>query len=194
MKYLRWLVAGVFVMSALASTSPAVATFTTIDVPGAVATLAQGINDHGQIVGEYLDGITGPGHGPLLDGTFTTIDVPGASFTVARGINNRGQIVGSADGHGFLLDRGTLTSIDVPGATSTDASGINDHGEIVGTYLNSSGGHNFLLDHGTFTTIDVPGAFLLGCCFRGINNRGQIVGYYDPHGFLLGVSVPGVVV
>ena len=96
-------------MSALASTSPAVATFTTIDVPGAVATLAQGINDHGQIVGEYLDGITGPGHGPLLDGTFTTIDVPGASFTVARGINNRGQIVGYYDPHGFLL------GVSVPG-------------------------------------------------------------------------------
>jgi probable HAF family extracellular repeat protein len=70
--------------------------FTTIDVPGAGFTYAYGINDSGQIVGEY------DGHG-FLDsgGSFTTIDVPSATFTEAIGINASGQIVGIfGDAHG----------------------------------------------------------------------------------------------
>ena len=56
----------------------------TIDVPGVTSTLAFGINDRGQIVGNYS---APPGilHGFLLHrGTFTTIDVPGAAFTGAK--------------------------------------------------------------------------------------------------------------
>jgi probable HAF family extracellular repeat protein len=87
-------------------------TFTTIDVPGALSTIAYGINTAGQIVGSFQDA-TGF-HGFLKDGaTFTTIDgpgatdVPGAAFTEARGINTAGRIVGffeDATGgfHGFL--------------------------------------------------------------------------------------------
>src|SRR5262249_7724972 len=53
------------------------ATFTTIDVPGAVFTGANGINDAGQIVGGFND-VGEEDHGFLKDGaTFTTIDVPG---------------------------------------------------------------------------------------------------------------------
>src|SRR5438034_1048014 len=80
-------------------------TFTTIDVPGGFKTDAVGINNAGQIVGEFRDA-TGAGHG-FLDtaGTFTTIDVPGAFRTSASGINDAGQIVGfESEGvhvHGF---------------------------------------------------------------------------------------------
>ena len=66
-----------------------------IDVPGAVRTQAQGINDRGSVVGLYKssDGVT---HGFLLrDGNFTSIDYPGASYTDARGINAQGEIVGT---------------------------------------------------------------------------------------------------
>ena len=105
MNYRQCLVAAVLVMGVLASTSSSAPapTFTTIDVPGATGTVALGINNRGQIVGEIGS------HGFLLDrGTFTTIDVPGATFTGAFGINDRGQIVGDyqAGGtvHGFLLD------------------------------------------------------------------------------------------
>ena len=53
-------------------------TFTTIDVPGAVFTAPRGINDAGQIVGEF-SGPDGHNHGFLdVGGTFNTIDVPGA--------------------------------------------------------------------------------------------------------------------
>ena len=51
--------------------------FTTIDVPGATATAANGNSTH-EIAGEYADA-DGNTHGFVLSkGVFTTIDVPGA--------------------------------------------------------------------------------------------------------------------
>lgn len=70
-------------------------TFTAIDFPGAVTTLATDINDSGQIVGEYTSGGLGDRHGFLLDGgAFISIDYPGATFTRAVAINRYGDIVG----------------------------------------------------------------------------------------------------
>jgi uncharacterized membrane protein len=67
-------------------------------VPGATYTLASGINDAGQIVGAFSDGITTHG---FLDtaGSFTTIDVPYKIESYALGINDAGQIVGYDIGH-----------------------------------------------------------------------------------------------
>jgi uncharacterized membrane protein len=66
---------------------------TTIDVPGALVTQASGINDLGQIVGDYFDGTTLRGF--VYDGTnFTTIEAPGAFLTSVFRINNQGTIVG----------------------------------------------------------------------------------------------------
>jgi probable HAF family extracellular repeat protein len=72
--------------------------FTTIDFPGAVATVAGGINDHGQIVGN-CDDASGINHGFLLSaGSFTTVDFPGALDTTAPfGISANGKIVGLYD-------------------------------------------------------------------------------------------------
>jgi len=64
-----------------------------IDVPGAVLTEGEGINDRGDIVGvcKSSDGVS---HGFLLrDGNFTSINFPGAAYTDARGINAQGEIV-----------------------------------------------------------------------------------------------------
>ena|SRR2546422_1066538 len=55
-------------------------TFTSIDPPGSTLTDARGINDAGQIVGDFDAG--GHGAGFLFDGTsFTTIDVTVLSGT-----------------------------------------------------------------------------------------------------------------
>jgi hypothetical protein len=84
--------------------------FTTIDVPGAIATFAYGISPQGDIVGYYIGGAGL--HGFLLSqGASTTIDVPGASYTEALGIDPQGDIVGvyykGGDlQHGFLLSQG----------------------------------------------------------------------------------------
>jgi len=166
--------------------------FSTIDFPGAASTIARGINDGSQIVGQYLVGNVA--HGFRLTGSvFSTIDFPGAADTTLFGINNAGQIVGvytdaSRIDHGFLFGGGVFTTIDFPGATSSEALGINELGQIVGQYSDGSTFHSFLLSGGVFTTIDPPGATISGA--SGINDLGQIVGPYfdanfDIHGFEL---------
>jgi hypothetical protein len=137
------------------------ATFTTIDVPGAIVTFANDISPAGDIVGRYIESIPDPphpgsptpgGHGFLLTGDrFTSIDFPAASFTIAYGIDSRGNIVGSyhdPDGksHGFLLSGGVFSSIDFPGALITTAWKINPAGQIVGRYKSLDGRfHIYLL-------------------------------------------------
>jgi uncharacterized membrane protein len=110
-----------------------------IDVPGALATGATGINDRGQIVGSFIDS-SGLRNGFLdTDGAFTTIAVPGASSTEVLGINDRGDVVGfyvaNSGTHGFLERDSLFTTLDVPGAFNTELHGINDSGQIVGTFI-----------------------------------------------------------
>jgi probable HAF family extracellular repeat protein len=123
--------------------------FTPIDFPGALGTVAFGINDRGHIVGSFVDN-RGAVHGFLLDdGVFTHIDVPGATLSTGNGITNRGQIVGtfvdtSDVAHGYLLDNGRFTTIAPPGAMTTEAVGINDRGQIVGVFIDAAGvAHGF---------------------------------------------------
>jgi uncharacterized membrane protein len=108
-------VALLFAIGMFSSVHAKTQSFTTINVPGAIATEANGINVQGDIVGFYYSATgdilnTVRFHGFLLSkGVFTTIDVPGAGQTGARGINPQGDIVGSYEnatgGHGFLLSK-----------------------------------------------------------------------------------------
>jgi uncharacterized membrane protein len=98
--------------------------FTGIDHPDATSevrgggTALNGLNDRGQIVGQYSDSSC---HGFLLDGdTFTTIDNPDALFaTGAADIDDRGQIVGFYDGMtgiGQCASQGAGTNVSDPGS------------------------------------------------------------------------------
>lgn len=119
-------------------------------------TVALGINDIGEVVGNYVakdeTDLDNPHrHGFLRSskGDFTTFDAPGVLQTIGQGINNAGTIVGAylllADGtiHGFVLDNGVFTPVDVPNSTETQVFSINANGEIVGEYLDSE-----LAEHG----------------------------------------------
>src|SRR4051812_25512832 len=67
--------------------------FTTIDVPGATRTAANGNSTH-EIVGEFDDS-DGNTHGFVLNrGAFTPLDVPGAVLTTLNGVNASGQLAG----------------------------------------------------------------------------------------------------
>jgi len=118
--------------------------FTTIDVPGATLTNAQGINHQGDIVGTYND-TAGQQHGFLRSGgQYRTIDIPNGHAVVARGINDAGDIVGSYQrpgetggipSHGFLLTRrGGLLAVDYPGHLNTVPQRILNDGTILGCY------------------------------------------------------------
>ncbi len=87
-----------------------------------------------------------------IEYSFATINMPGVEGTVAYGINDFGNIVGAFDGqYGFLNVGAKFKPIGIPGA------------------LYSSMG-------GSFTTIDPPGSS--GSIAYGINNNGDIVGFY----------------
>jgi probable HAF family extracellular repeat protein len=171
-----------------------------------------GINDRGEVTGEYIrpdreSGFVRDGSGRLV-----TFDVPGAQGTEAGKMNDRGQIVGrysddtpfvddSARVRGYIRNGDTITRIDVPGATDTVPTGINDRGQVVGYYVDADGTtHGFMWRRGRFTTLDAPGATAPRPV--DINDRGDLVGLYrdakgTPQGFLLSggryttISAPG---
>jgi probable HAF family extracellular repeat protein len=177
-------------------------TFTTLDVPGAGnpnfsgATRAFGINARGEIVGSF-DVCTNMGcltHGYIYTaGVFTIVDFPGAYSTQAFGINDAGDFVGSMSfpgvggDSGFVFSRGEFTPINNPNAVppgvgasivSTNTA-INDARQIVGLFTEVGGYRGFLYDHGTFTTLPLPPGAGTPNIPLGINNAGQIVGYFN---------------
>jgi probable HAF family extracellular repeat protein len=150
--------------------------------------VAQGGNDDGVYVGDYLDtdgitrlGFEGKGGKYLSD--FKLPKLKGLTSTNPRQINNNGVVAGGyigSDGiqHGFVLDGKKLTSFDAPGAVGvTTAEGINDAGQVSGLYQDSAGNrHAFVYDvsTGNFTAID-PGDGSTAQEAWGINNAGLVV-------------------
>ncbi|HLJ94506.1 MAG TPA: hypothetical protein VKU02_15065 [Gemmataceae bacterium] len=149
--------------------------YSTLDVPGAIATDGYAINDAGQVVGIYSKAFDMRRvHGFLYSGgSYTLFDVPGSDSTFAYGINSTGQIVGAFQGassfaQGFVLSGGSYTTLDVPGSFGTSAQGINSSGQIVGYYVTPLTFVGFLLSGGSYQALQ-------GRAY-GINSFGQIVG------------------
>jgi hypothetical protein len=125
--------------------------FTIFNVPGddtVGGTIAFGINDKGETVGNYLEGGFNKGFFRSKKGEFTKFEVPGALLTIGEGINNNGTIVGvyvdkadndNNDIHGFVLRNGIFETVDVPGAVETQVFSINSKDEIVGLYAGDDG-------------------------------------------------------
>jgi probable HAF family extracellular repeat protein len=128
--------------------------FTTLEFPSAGITEANGVNNTGQIVGDFSDADFNQ-HGFIFkDGGYHAIDDPSATNgTAAIGVNDLGQIVGDyfagefgGSVHGFLLDAGGFDTIDVPfaGGLNTVIRGINNQGDIVGLFSDLNGNHGFI--------------------------------------------------
>jgi probable HAF family extracellular repeat protein len=110
---------------------------------------ANGINDHGQIVGSAS--VNGnPEHAFLLsDGTVTDLGSLGGNNSYAYAINNSGQIVGLANAsngakHAFLYEGGAMQDLNDlvsngSGLTLCEAQAINNRGQIVGMGTRLSG-------------------------------------------------------
>jgi uncharacterized membrane protein len=155
---------------------------TFIPLGGSAAT-AFGINDLGQIVGQYTDGDETPGFILPNPHTAIRIDAPsGPDIVNAQGINNLGLVVGfyvGTDGqdHGFIAHEydarsGELTGTAVadptipavpgePGATFVFSQilGINDEGIAVGYYGDlTTSQHGFIYNThtGQYTFLDDP--------------------------------------
>ena len=160
--------------------------YTSVNFPGAVVTIINGVNRAGEIVGIYRDAASTHPHGFVRrNGNFTSIDYPGAETTAANGISPSGDIVGSYNlvdtpdvTHGFLLTKqGRFSSVDVPGHTSTVAARLLSNGTILGCYHEPAPGsmRGMKLVAGKMSDID-----RLASMHRGATPDGKtIVGFYD---------------
>jgi hypothetical protein len=174
-----------------------------INVPGAVATEARGINNNGEIVGFYKTAAcmdydirvpSCPTKGfKYVNGTYIKLMVPNSVSTAIMGVNDLGDLVGfykKSDGstHGFIwFHTNVVKTIDYPHpptATNTIPFGINKAGTVVGGLwsLNSNGtfpAGGWVWVNGTFSNMNPFDKNSAGpCCWSvtGIANSGVIVG------------------
>jgi uncharacterized membrane protein len=185
--------------TAVAMSQPTQFTFRSIDVPGATATRAFGVNPEGDIVGNYNIGAAVHSY-VLSKGTVTTVDPPfGIKGTsAAYGINPQGDIVGlyADDGtvaggdarrtRGYLRDAaGNFHRIDFPGAENTLAIKISPSGQVVGCYHHqdkdwdvAGGGtmHGYLYQSSGYQSLPVTGTMHNGI----VRDGGLIVGVVWP--------------
>jgi uncharacterized membrane protein len=140
--------------------------------------VATDINDSGQVVGYYNDGVGGfVSQAVRWDGnTPTTLSsLANAYDGRANAINNSGQAVGSSDGQAVRWDGNTIVPLGVGGV----ANDINDSGQIVG-----GGQFSFLYSQGTMYNLSsllVNGVLENGSSVTindlvAINDLGQIIG------------------
>lgn len=157
--------------------------YETVDVPNAINTDVNGINDLGLIVGDFddVDGLT-KGFFRDSQNRFHTIMFPGSTRTVAQQINNEGTIAGVyafEDGwrHGFILRRGRFETVNFPGAISTKIRGLDDRGNVMGNYsITGDDEQGFIRDQTGFHSVNFPDSLTSDVWDR--NERGLIVGDY----------------
>jgi uncharacterized membrane protein len=150
-----------------------------------------GINDRGDIVGNFAANGTVNGFVRDRRGAYTTIRPPDAAATLLTGINERGEIVGNystagpedllvGNPRGFVYSRGVYRDVAIPGAVGVGLNGINNRGQVAGTYAGADGVfRGFVRDRrGDIETVEHPDAAGLGTAVYAINDRGDLTGAY----------------
>jgi len=162
-------------------------TFTTLDYPGALLTVANDINNSGKIVGFYRDAnleFHGFVYDPVSD-SFASIDYTNPVCTTgtdARGINERGNIVGACTDnannfYGYLLTADGFTAIQAPGHLSTIAQSISSDSRVVGCIHDTNTSTTmFAMSH------DADGFSFFGGMFGGLNGIGFMHNGVSPDG------------
>lgn len=149
-----------------------------LTIPGATQMTANGINDHGQVVGQFSDA-HGIAHGFIYeDDSFCELDYPDATGTNLLDINNLGQITGTCAtltaAIGFLYDRGVFSPpLAFPSSGGVTPNGLNDRGEIVGVYSGPAL-QSFHYKAAGYTQLVYPGMKEIAA--QCINDSGQIIG------------------
>jgi hypothetical protein len=163
--------------------------------------VADGINNNSLVSGYYEDS-NSIYHGFLWqDRAFTKVDYPGAEYTKLYSLNNGGVVIGlygSSAGtteHAVTYSAQSLKWMalpDIQGYPYNEGYGINDDGVAVGNAFTSSGSSvAWIWDPVTasYSFFAVPGAALYSTSPSGLNDKGQIAGYFADangvyHGFL----------
>ena len=198
-----------FVVIALAASAGAVAadsdsanptpsyTIQTLDYPGASGTIFWGLNDFGELGGEYHR----PGFPPhamiYRHGQFESLDPSGLfgdRFSAAGTPTDLGTLIAdyadtSGLQHGVVIQQwGEVEPFDVAGHLNANVDGMNIFGEIAGVYWDTDGVyHGVARRWGRDVLFDFAGAY--DTYPLGINNASEIVGYWNTarkgqwHGF-----------
>lgn len=187
-------------------------TFTSVNGPGSTFTQVLGLNDHGQAVGFFtVNGVNSGFTYSLSSMSVTPLTVPtswNATSVMATGINNAGLIVGgytNASGtFGFIDNSGHFTTPTDPLGTNPTFFGVNNLGEIVGTDTAAAGyseGFVYNMNTNTWTLVFDPnssittnGFGISGTTLNGINDEGQVVGFYADNTGTMGGNVNGLLV
>ncbi len=162
-----------------------------VGVGGEIAgTDLRGINDRGDVVGNF--GADGTIYGFVRDrrGTYITIRPPGAAATLLTAINDHGDIAGTYSTIGsedllvgtplsFVFSNGVYRDIAVPDAVGTGVNGINNRGHVAGAYTDVTAPSTASSAPGTEAS--KPSTILRGRAFTAvyaINDRGELTGAY----------------
>lgn len=168
-------------------------TYTSVDYPGSTGgTLLFGMNDNGQIVGEWNDEV-----GFIYNmntHVFTTISYPMANPTYPYAINNAGVVVGQVDINasleGFAMKGKQHMLIEPPGTTVGTAIGISTSGRIVGFASDPTGTLDFEYANGHYARLNLGDSVTQ---LYGINPEGTAVvgSFVDQNGDFLGFIYNG---
>jgi hypothetical protein len=121
--------------------------YTTLDVPGATATVATGINTAGWMCLYWVDSAGAVESSVTKNNgkTYKKINVPGAANSYSLDLDAAGDVTyqwldSAGSSHGALLHGGKYFKFDYPKAVFTYGGGINDKSTIAGGYQATSGG------------------------------------------------------
>lgn len=156
-------------------------------LPGGRTSSANGISDHGQVVGNATND-SGRQHAFLYSsGTMYDLGAlgqrPSSTESIACDINTNGLIVGrsqtspGSDYHAFRYIGGTMQDLGTLGGSSSTAYRTNAGGQIAGAsqISGSSNYHAFVYSSGTMQDLGTMGQTY--SYSRDINDCGQVVGY-----------------
>ena len=122
--------------------NPLTSVYTDITIPGSFFTIAQGINNAGQVVGSAV--MPGGTQAWLRDpgGAVTLFQIGGVP-TRARGINDVGLLTGfmtvAGVNQGWVGTSAGFETLMVPGSDATFPEGINNAGQVVGLFTTTGG-------------------------------------------------------
>jgi probable HAF family extracellular repeat protein len=154
-----------------------------LGVIGGYGSVANGINNYGQIVGESSTDYSGGRAFLYENGSMTDIGtINNYCCSQGKGINDSGQVVGSSSDYygysrAFLYDNGLMKDLGTFGGHYGSAESINNNGQVVGwAYTNNDFySRAFLYENGIMKDIGTLGGRANSAAYS-INNKGQIVG------------------
>jgi len=167
-------------------------TFTIIDFPGSPVTAPYALNNAGVVAGYYNDPNSRAVGFEYSTGVWTTFDpLPHSHETVLTGINNNGDLFGLSKNGAFLYSGGVLHFVKSPPAGAVLGTGqINDQLQATGEIQSTANGAPIAFSFQPPRTFHFLNDVSLAAGYgQGINNLGEIVGYFTDnqgtvHGFL----------